>query len=734
MKLHGFYKQILLPILLCSSLYGFTQSYSYSCYVWGVDVNYVSRTVNTVSTINNGKSITGKYLTILGKNHTTVIKPYIIIEGIDFLNNQYFDSHISLFNNDASRLSDALICNLYNNGYDVLILDFDNSTDYIQNNAMLLVKLINDIYINNSLTEDNFVVMGYSMGGLVARYALTWMEANNQNHHTRLFVSHDAPQKGANFPLGLQEFVEDVKTNLPLGGLILDAMFLITFEHNCPAARQMLLYHYWNSANGIAKPFDDNITLFTELYNLSPSTNGYPYKPLKIATSNGNFNGLRQGEIPGITQGVKSGDVILDFKYEKIKPIIHHSDSWPWCGVFDFNGCEYDTQASPDIIQATVRAGFDGTLPLEKWFMYIGTTYPIGNTSVKLPIALGGEGEKTFFSNNYSYDNASGSYSPVFMDMIKSGIVNVLNVPVTSENRLCFIPTISALDLNIGVNEPFNLNSSQCYTNFDYIYANEITNSNHFSLQQGAVIFIMNHVLSNESPRQKYYFSAENLTIPNNQVINSGQSYNKTAKFDITNEYSFIVNSGASSTLIAGNSIEMKPGFTVETGGLLAAEIGYIDLMCENPVQFNPRQLAKGLIPITDGTSTLKTYDCSNVTEIPNYNPEFNYFDCETQNMLSPEAVDSTLNANISVYPNPTTGIMNIVFTDEIPIDNLVINIYDYMSNLIYTIDPVSSYNLNFNLPNCFPGLLTVQFNFNSGTYIFNKKILKQPVVHLDYK
>lgn len=88
--------------------------------------------------------------------------------------------------------------------------------------------------------------------------------------------------------------------------------------------------------------------------------------------------------------------------------------------------------------------------------------------------------------------------------------------------------------------------------------------------------------------------------------------------------------------------------------------------------------------------------------------------------------IDSILNTKIIVYPNPTSGVMNIQLAQEIPINNLVIKIYDYMSNLIYTIDPVSSYDLNFNLPSCFPGLLTVQFTFNNPNYIFSKKMLKQ--------
>jgi hypothetical protein len=585
---------------------------------------------------------------------------------------------------------------------------------------MLLVQLLKDIYTNNSLTEDNFAVMGFSMGGLVARYALTWMEANNQNHHTRLFVSHDAPQKGANFPLGLQEMIEDIKNNTAVVG-IAASVLLTLFDSYAPVASQMLIYHYSDSKVGIARPSAEGISFFSDLYNLSPSTNGYPAKPLKIATSNGNYSGETQ-EYEGTTTKIKPGDKILDFNYTKDNGVSPLPDCT--CFLFWCWDC-HDIPWAPDIITATVRAGFDGSQPLEKFSIYSMAKYPIGNTNIQIP--MGGTGEQTFSSRNYSYDIAPGSHSANFMNVLGSSITNTLGVNVTAVNRTCFIPTVSALDLNIGINEPFSLNSSQCYTNFDYIYANNSTNNDHFSLQPGTEQFIMTHVLANEAPRQKYFFSSENLIIPASQIVNNSEQYNKTAKYTITNDGVFTVKAGATATLVAGQAIEMKPGFSVETGGLYSATIGYVDLMCQNPVPFVPRHLAPAIQPDSTNTSIQKTFDCSNYTEIPDYNPNYKYFDCEkAPTQISTASIDSVLNTKINVYPNPTSGIMNIQLAQDIPIGNLTIKIFDYMSNLIYSINPVSSYDMNFDLPSCLPGLLTVQFYFNNSTYIYSRKVLKQ--------
>lgn len=48
------------------------------------------------------------------------------------------------------------------------------------------------------------------MGGLVARVALRQMENDGQAHHTSHYISFDSPHNGANVPLGLQHFGNDV--------------------------------------------------------------------------------------------------------------------------------------------------------------------------------------------------------------------------------------------------------------------------------------------------------------------------------------------------------------------------------------------------------------------------------------------------------------------------------------------------------------------------------------------
>jgi alpha-beta hydrolase superfamily lysophospholipase len=59
-------------------------------------------------------------------------------------------------------------------GYDVVILNLNDGGGKIQGNAYLLAELIKQVNLQKPNNEQ-LVVCGFSMGGLVARYALAYM-------------------------------------------------------------------------------------------------------------------------------------------------------------------------------------------------------------------------------------------------------------------------------------------------------------------------------------------------------------------------------------------------------------------------------------------------------------------------------------------------------------------------------------------------------------------------------
>src|SRR5690606_23245346 len=80
-------------------------------------------------------------------------------------------------------------------------------------NAMVLIKLIQEVNAELATNGSNekIVIIGPSMGGQIARYALAYMEKRqalgvaDMDHNTRLYISFDSPHRGANIPISAQQ-------------------------------------------------------------------------------------------------------------------------------------------------------------------------------------------------------------------------------------------------------------------------------------------------------------------------------------------------------------------------------------------------------------------------------------------------------------------------------------------------------------------------------------------------
>lgn len=141
--------------------------------------------------------------------------------------------------------------NLRDLGIDIIILNFPTYTrpsdneiinggaDYIERNGLILVNLLETIK-NDVVGNEEFIVVGPSMGGLVSRYALTYMEQNTLDHQTGLWISFDSPHRGANMPISFQYAINYIAEQT--GDV--DMQNLRDVQLNSPAAKQMLLDHY----------------------------------------------------------------------------------------------------------------------------------------------------------------------------------------------------------------------------------------------------------------------------------------------------------------------------------------------------------------------------------------------------------------------------------------------------------------------------------------------------------
>ncbi|MGH2643348.1 MAG: esterase/lipase family protein, partial [Chitinophagaceae bacterium] len=224
-----------------------------------------------------------------------ITKPLIIAEGFDpwkyetpydSANNVSFDD---FWEGKLYGFYGDTLSNLLDNNYDIIYLDYNDGTDDITRNAALLEEVIQKVDSLKALagsTEKN-VVMGISMGGLVARWALTDMEKKSENHDTRLFISYDAPMLGANVPLGFQALGAHLANTQIKIGLFFGQIGYITTVgslakplqiYETPAAQELLQYYVAaNPLNGNLQMDNTAHTNFMNaLYSLNTTTHGYP--------------------------------------------------------------------------------------------------------------------------------------------------------------------------------------------------------------------------------------------------------------------------------------------------------------------------------------------------------------------------------------------------------------------------------------------------------------------------
>ena len=233
--------------------------------------------------------------------------------------NEFFDVGIDRYTDYpfAYRNMPQFIDSINNAGYDFIFLDFAFGADDMRNNSAVLRKLIdmvnsqacNSVANNCARNIDELIVCGASMGGQVARHALTYMEHNNMPHHTKQYVAFDSPHLGANVPIGLQAVAGNIGFHNLIGQLSTHDMVIRKFM--APASKQLLLMHYPRLANTILhKPATGNEDIMrTVFYAELAAMGNWPNQCEKIAVANGSSDGTTLATI-------QYGDPILDIRLE----------------------------------------------------------------------------------------------------------------------------------------------------------------------------------------------------------------------------------------------------------------------------------------------------------------------------------------------------------------------------------------------------------------------------------
>ncbi len=208
-------------------------------------------------------------------------KPIIIGEGFDMGQNKNLDDMEAKYRRE-------LLFYLVN-GYDLVLLDYHDARDFIENNAQVMKALIGQTYLDKVGTTD-MIVIGESMSGLVARYALREIETQGQNHHVSHYISYDSPHQGANVPVSISQiYWESYPGVIPLIALLFSQELRDYYSALLtPAAAEMLRYYGGRFNYGVGAQHPEFQAFRTRLQNLG--NGGYPQNCRNIAMINGALN------------------------------------------------------------------------------------------------------------------------------------------------------------------------------------------------------------------------------------------------------------------------------------------------------------------------------------------------------------------------------------------------------------------------------------------------------------
>ena len=450
---------ILFNVLFCCSIFAQPGSES--------EITPISSTItfqgNDESSAHLG---TGEYKIYYDTVDGVLDKPIFFVDGFDPGDSRSIPLMYDLLNygNPVQNLGDVV----RDAGYDIIALNFpiytsssdgttviDGGGDFIQRNAFILIELINTINGMKTGNEEN-VVIGPSMGGLISRYALRYMEQYSIPHETRLYVSFDAPHLGANVPIGLQylfNYLLNGDPNVP------EAEFLVNDLLNSAAAKQMLIDHYTpHLLNGSAYEQDPTLidamgaANFREVFQNELDAMGLPLNTRNIAITNG--SGI--GEMTG-TPGME---------------LINHLF---YTGIQD----GFDTRANmtvnftPLADQIAQVCDFIGQFFFFVWidaYSYNAIAKSLVNSD-GIDSAPGGQFDL------YSFDDGTNPLITEFVENLNSQYFN-------------FIPTLSGLAIE---DSDWYIQPDASYSPFDNVYI-PINNEPHVTLTDGNVAFTLDEI------------------------------------------------------------------------------------------------------------------------------------------------------------------------------------------------------------------------------------------------
>ncbi|MDT0466396.1 esterase/lipase family protein [Streptomyces gibsoniae] len=216
-----------------------------------------------------------------GERNQGIVRPVIMADGFNLGRSDLDWLYQGLNGADGGY---PLLSELRRRGRDVILIGFEERTASILDNAQAATAAIQRT-IAEQLGDAGLAVGGFSMGGIITRYALARLETQRMDHRTRLYFSYDSPHRGGVVPVGLQAFAHFI----PVANDFARQM-------NSPAARQMLWRHYDPGTGriGVAPEREEFLRTLADV-------GSWPRIPRILAIANGRGDGTGLDITPGDT-------------------------------------------------------------------------------------------------------------------------------------------------------------------------------------------------------------------------------------------------------------------------------------------------------------------------------------------------------------------------------------------------------------------------------------------------
>ncbi|MYR35541.1 hypothetical protein GTW20_25585 [Nocardiopsis alba] len=184
-----------------------------------------------------------------------------------------------------------LLSEIRRQGRDVVLIGYEERSASILHNAETVMAAVTKA-IERREGDHPLTVGGFSMGGLVSRYALAKMETEGLEHQAQLYFSYDSPHNGAWIPIALQAFAHYIKK--------LNADF--SNQINSDASRELLWRHiaHWEDEPGTSERRLEFLRALEEVGD-------WPQEPRRVAIANGPADGTGNGVEPGVAAVIGKG-------------------------------------------------------------------------------------------------------------------------------------------------------------------------------------------------------------------------------------------------------------------------------------------------------------------------------------------------------------------------------------------------------------------------------------------